>query len=85
MSTKQKLELTWIGKENWPRLEPKRADQITSLEVLAKKAAALEWCRHASDHAQRHGGLPWRYLLIPHDAMAGNMALDGLASRFAAR
>jgi adenine-specific DNA-methyltransferase len=23
MSTKQKLELTWIGKENRPRLEPR--------------------------------------------------------------
>ncbi len=62
--------------------EPKRADQMQNPEVLAKKAAALEWCNHATDHAQQHGGKQWRYLLIPHDAIAGNMTLDGLTSRY---
>jgi len=62
--------------------EPKRADQMQNPDVLAKKTAALEWCKHATDHAQQHGGKKWRYLLIPHDAIAGNMTLDGLASRF---
>ncbi|MBI4325426.1 MAG: type III restriction endonuclease subunit R, partial [Chloroflexi bacterium] len=62
--------------------EPKRADQMQNPEVLAKKAAALEWCNHATAHARQHGGKQWRYLLIPHDAIAGNMTVDGLASRF---
>ncbi len=62
--------------------EPKRADQMQHPEVVAKKTAALEWCKHATDHAQQHGGKQWRYLLIPHDAIAGNMTLAGLASRF---
>jgi type III restriction enzyme len=62
--------------------EPKRADQMQSAEVVAKKAAASEWCKHATEHAQQHGGKPWSYLLIPHDAITGNMTLEGLASRY---
>ena len=27
-------------------------------------------------------GKPWRYLLIPHDAIADNMTLDGLAKTY---
>jgi len=62
--------------------EPKRADQMNNPEVLAKKEASKEWCRHASEHAQEYGGKKWTYLLIPHDAITGNMTLDGLASRY---
>jgi len=65
--------------------EPKRADQMQNPEVLAKKAAALEWCNHATAHARQHGGKDWRYLLIPHDAIAGNMTVQGLASRYAVK
>jgi type III restriction enzyme len=52
-------------------------------EVLAKKDAAIRWCKRASEHAKTHGGKPWKYLLIPHDAIAENMTLTGLASQFA--
>lgn len=63
--------------------EPKRADQMQNPEVVAKKTAAREWCKHATEHAEQHGGKKWSYLLIPHDAITGNMTLAGLASRFA--
>ena len=62
--------------------EPKRADQMQNPEVVAKKTAAGEWCKHATEHAEQHGGKKWSYLLIPHDAITGNMTLEGLASRF---
>ncbi len=62
--------------------EPKRADQLQNPEVIAKKTAAIEWCKHATDHAQQHAGKQWNYLLIPHDAITGNMTLEGLASRY---
>ena len=62
--------------------EPKRADQLASAEVVAKKNAAVEWCKHATEHAKEHAGKPWSYLLIPHDAITGNMTLAGLASRY---
>lgn len=60
-------------------LEPKASNQMTDPEVLAKWDAASNWCRHASAHARSHGGKPWVYLLIPHDTIAENMTLEGLA------
>ncbi len=58
--------------------EPKRADQINSEEVQAKAKAAATWCAHATEHAAASGGKPWKYLLIPHDAIAEQMTLKGL-------
>jgi type III restriction enzyme len=54
-------------------------------DVLAKKAAAVKWCRQATDHAQTYSGKRWQYVLIPHDAIAENATLDGLARQFAVR
>ena len=65
-------------------LEPKASNQMTDEEVLAKRDAAVKWCRHASDHAQSYGGKPWKYVLIPHDAIAENMTLAGLERQFVA-
>jgi type III restriction enzyme len=63
-------------------LEPKAANQMTDGEVLAKRDVAVRWCQQASDHARSHGGKPWTYVLIPHDAIAENMTLDGLARSY---
>ena len=63
-------------------LEPKMRKEMEDPVVLAKKEAAINWCVNASDHAAKNGGKPWRYLLIPHDEIAGNMTLSGLAARF---
>jgi len=61
-------------------LEPKARKDMEVPDVLAKKAAALQWCKNASDFANTHGGKPWIYLLIPHDAIAVNMTMKGLLS-----
>jgi type III restriction enzyme len=29
-----------------------------------------------------HGGKPWQYVLIPHNAIAQNMTLKGLGDRY---
>jgi type III restriction enzyme len=63
-------------------LEPKAANQMDDAEVLAKRDVAVKWCKYASDHAKTYNGKPWKYILIPHDAIADNMTLKGLASRF---
>lgn len=60
-------------------VETKARNEMDSAEVLAKKAAAVKWCGHASDHARGNGGKPWQYLIIPHDVVAENMTLAGLA------
>ncbi len=62
-------------------LEPKASNQMVDPTVLAKKEAAIRWCKNASDYALANGGKPWRYVLIPHNAIAVNMTLDGLAKQ----
>lgn len=61
-------------------LEPKMRIQLSAADVVAKKAAAEQWCQRASDHAATYGGKPWRYALIPHDRIADNMTIEGLAA-----
>ena len=51
-------------------------------DALAKKDSAVRWCSKASDHATSYGGKLWKYLLIPHDTITGNMTIEGLASHF---
>ena len=63
-------------------MEPKARNEMTGDEVLAKKDAALKWCKRASDHATTYGGKPWQYLLIPHDAITENMTIAWLAGQF---
>ena len=63
-------------------LEPKMRKELDDPVVLAKKEAAIKWCRNASEHAASFSGKPWRYVLVPHDAIAENLTLDGLAARF---
>ena len=60
-------------------LEPKASNQMDDPVVLAKKEAASRWCQNASDYALANGGKPWRYVLIPHTAIAVNMTVEGLA------
>ncbi|MFN3651649.1 MAG: DEAD/DEAH box helicase family protein [Armatimonadota bacterium] len=63
--------------------EPKRADQMQDEEVQAKARAAVRWCEHATAHEMAHSGKPWRYLLIPHDAIQSSMTLKGMAAAYA--
>jgi len=63
-------------------LEPKSKNEMTADDVVAKRDAAVKWCQHASAHAATYQGRPWEYLLIPHDTIAENMTLKGLAERY---
>jgi type III restriction enzyme len=62
--------------------EPKRASEMEDEEVLAKTRAAVAWCRRATEHEEDHGGKPWSYLLIPHDAITANCTVEGMVARF---
>jgi len=57
--------------------EPKARDEMKDETVLAKARAASLWCQRATEHA---GGKPWKYLLIPHDAIDESKTLAGLAA-----
>jgi type III restriction enzyme len=63
-------------------LEPKARNEMNDPEVLSKRDAAVLWCKRASDHSATYDGKPWKYLLIPHTAIAENMTLEGLAEQF---
>ena len=65
-------------------LEPKMRKELEDPVVLAKKEVAVQWCANASHHTDSYGGKPWRYVLIPHDAIAENMTLSGLVELFKA-
>ncbi len=60
-------------------IEPKAKNELADPDVVAKKDAAVKWCKQASDYAKTYKGKQWEYLLIPHDAIAENMTLKGLA------
>ncbi|WP_291156360.1 DEAD/DEAH box helicase [Gemmatimonas sp. UBA7669] len=64
-------------------VEIKDPEQIVDTEVQAKARAAVEWCQHANAHAAVHGGKPWRYLLIPDEAVLHSATINGLVARFA--
>ncbi len=63
-------------------LESKARNEMIDADVLAKQEVAVRWCSHATQHALENGGKPWKYALIPHDAVAENMTLKGLAGQF---
>jgi len=62
-------------------LEPKASNQLGDPEVLAKQDAAIEWCKHATNHAVKHGGKPWVYAVVSHDRIAENMTIPGLVNK----
>ena len=66
-------------------LEPKSRAELTAVDVMSKRDAAMKWCKQASDHAKTYGGKPWKYLLIPHDVIAENITLEWLAAQFEAK
>jgi type III restriction enzyme len=55
--------------------ETKARNEMGTDEVQAKAEAGALWCKHASDHARTHGAKPWKYLLVPHDAVTEDKRL----------
>jgi type III restriction enzyme len=46
--------------------EPKSNFMVDDKTTEQKAEAAREWCRHAREHAVKHGEKPWFYHLVPH-------------------
>ena len=57
--------------------EPKASNELDDPIVQAKTRAATLWCARATEHA---GGKPWKYVLIPHDAIDESKTLGGLVA-----
>nr|WP_244576297.1 DEAD/DEAH box helicase family protein [Escherichia coli] len=52
-------------------------------EVTEKAHSGVKWCSHASEYLAQHGGKPWKYLLIPHDAVKEANSLAYFTQQFA--
>lgn len=64
-------------------IETKRRSDMNDLEVRRKADAASLWCFIATEHhANKHSDKPWRYALVPDDAVQPNATLEGLLSQF---
>ncbi len=81
MSKKQKLELTWIGKEKRPRLEPRILLEDTSLSYKACSASAPVTDLFAEQEAEKQTTFDDN-LLIQGDNL---LALKALEQRYAGK
>lgn len=66
-------------------IETKKQDAINDDEVKDKTRAALEYCKYASEYTSSYGGKPWKYVLIPHNAVQTNMSFKYLVDQFEIR
>jgi len=64
-------------------VEIKARKDLEDDTVMAKAKAARTWVGHANSHMQSYSGKPWRYVMIPHDAMLANVTVAGLVAKFA--
>lgn len=63
-------------------VETKKQDDIATSDVQDKAKAALEFCKNATDYTVANSGKPWRYILIPHNAVQLNMSFATLVKQF---
>lgn len=59
-------------------VETKSAKELTSQDVQLKKAAAEEYCKHATAYNSENEGKPWEYALISHDIVTRTSSLQYL-------
>ena len=63
-------------------IETKKSGDIPNEEVQEKAKAALEYCHYASSYNQDNSGKPWKYVLIPHNAVLLNMSFSTLMKSY---
>lgn len=63
-------------------VEPKSSANMMDPDVLAKKAAAIKYCKYATEFTSQNGGKPWKYLLVPHNEISRTINFDLLIAKF---
>jgi len=63
-------------------IETKKQDAMNDEEVKDKARAAIEYCKYASEYTSANEGKPWKYVLIPHNAVQTNMSFKYLVNQF---
>ena len=57
-------------------IETKMRKEMTNDDVLAKKAAAEEYCKLVTQYTTANHGKPWKYVLVPHDVVDRTYSLQ---------
>lgn len=63
-------------------VEIKASNQMDDATVKEKARAASEWVKHANEFAAEGDGKPWRYALVPDNAITESATLAGLIGRY---
>jgi len=63
-------------------IETKKEGDMDTADVQEKTEAALLYCKNAAEFTAQHGGKPWKYVLIPHNAVMVNMSFETLVRKF---
>jgi len=60
----------------------KKEDELDDKEVQDKASATIEYCKYASEYNEEYNGKPWKYVLIPHNAVQLNMSFKHLVNQY---
>lgn len=63
-------------------VEPKSSANMNDADVLAKKEAAIKYCRYATEFTSQNNGKPWKYLLVPHNEISRTINFELLIAKF---
>lgn len=63
-------------------IETKMQKDIDSDEVKEKAKGAIHYCSNVSKFTLENGKKPWKYVLIPHEAVKVNMGFNALAKQY---
>lgn len=63
-------------------VEPKSSANINDVDVLAKKEAAIKYCKYATEFTSQNSGKQWKYLLVPHTEISRTINFDLLIAKF---
>lgn len=62
-------------------IETKAANDLDDKEVLAKKEAAEQYCKYASEYTSDNGGKPWKYVIIAHDNVSRTASFEYVVAK----
>ncbi len=66
-------------------IETKKEGDIDLSDTQEKSLAALQYCNHATEFTTQNSGKPWKYVLIPHNAVQANMSFEYLTKAYEVR
>ena len=84
-----KLELTWVGKEERIEVEPRILIEVPdksfseSADIIAKKKRGIQYCQVATNWGKANGYKAWQYLFIPSMQIKESSTFSNLSKMFA--